>query len=62
MKQAKSGSTNRKNLANQAYRLIRSRIIHNRFYPDMHLSEEKLVSALKIGRTPIREAIGKLKH
>jgi len=52
----------RKILASEAYKRIKSRIINNRFYPDIHLSEEKLMSILKIGRTPIREAIVRLKH
>jgi len=51
-----------KNLAGEAYRLIKLRIVHSGRYPDMYLSEEKLMSILKIGRTPIREAIVRLKH
>jgi len=52
----------KENLADKAYKLIKLRIIGNKFSPNMHLSEDKLVSMLKIGRTPVREAIVRLKH
>jgi DNA-binding GntR family transcriptional regulator len=53
---AVSGDT----LTEQAYRLIEEQIVTLRLKPGDVLSEQKLSAALKIGRTPIREALQRL--
>ena len=52
----------RKNLTREAYEKIKAQIINMHIHLGTYLSETKLASTLKIGRTPIREAIQKLKH
>ena len=47
-------------LTEQAYRLIEEQIVTLRLKPGDVLSEQKLSAALKIGRTPIREALQRL--
>ena len=47
-------------LTDKAYRQIEERIVTLRLKPGEVLSEEKLSSSLKIGRTPIREALQRL--
>jgi DNA-binding GntR family transcriptional regulator len=47
-------------LTEQAYRLIEERIVTLKLKPGDVLSEQSLSAALKIGRTPIREALQRL--
>jgi DNA-binding GntR family transcriptional regulator len=47
-------------LTEQAYRLIEERIVTLKLQPGEVLSEQLLAAALKIGRTPIREALQRL--
>jgi len=47
-------------LTERAYRLIEEQIVTLRLKPGDVLSEQKLSAALKIGRTPIREALQRL--
>ena len=49
-------------LQNKAYDYIKDKIICCEFKPGVMLSEEVLSDTLKISRTPIREAIGKLEQ
>ena len=48
-------------LANEAYARLEEMIILGKLSPDTRLSEQMLAQALGIGRTPIREALQKLK-
>ncbi len=49
-------------LTDQAYRQIEERIVTLRLKPGEVLSEQSLSNSLKIGRTPIREALQRLSH
>lgn len=46
----------------QAYRLLRQAILRGDFAPDQRLTEEGLAEMLKISRTPVREAVQKLRQ
>lgn len=48
------------NLKNQAYNIIKQRIINCKYLPGQLLNEGKLADNLKLSRTPLREAINKL--
>jgi DNA-binding GntR family transcriptional regulator len=49
-------------IAMQVYGLIRHNIVTARFQPGQRLSEKELAASLKISRTPVREAFGKLEE
>lgn len=50
------------NSKNIAYEIIKDKIISAEFLPGEKLSENKLMTMLNIGRTPIREALSKLEN
>ena len=50
------------NLQIQAYQAIRNQIIYSELPPGSKISEKNLEDYLKIGRTPIREALIKLRQ
>lgn len=50
------------NLTHKAYQKIKSQILSGNFHLGTHLSESKLASMLKMGRSPIREAVQRLRH
>lgn len=50
------------NFSYKAYEFIKEKIIKLELYPGSPINEKELQSILKIGRTPIREAILKLAH
>jgi DNA-binding GntR family transcriptional regulator len=50
----------KESLSEQAYRLIRSMIVRLELNPGAIVREEDLLEQLKIGRTPIREALQRL--
>lgn len=50
------------NLQDQAYKVIKERIIHGIYKPGSLLKEEELQTDLGISRTPIREAIIRLQN
>ncbi len=50
------------NLTDKAYQKIKSQILDGNFHLGTRLSESKLASMLKIGRSPIREAVQRLRH
>lgn len=52
----------KQNLTQKAYLKIKSQILTGNFHPGVGLSEPKLVSMLKIGRSPVREAVQRLRH
>lgn len=49
-------------LAEAAYRSIEEMIVHRRLGPGTMISENQLCDELKMGRTPIREALQRLRH
>src|SRR3984957_20984821 len=49
-------------LADIAYETIEEMIVSRRLIPGEMISEGQIGKALKMGRTPIREAIARLKH
>lgn len=49
-------------LTEQAYKLLRQAILRGDFAPDQRLTEEGLAERLKISRTPVREAVQKLRQ
>lgn len=49
-------------LTEQAYQLLRQAILRGEFAPDQRLTEEGLADRLKISRTPVREAVQKLRQ
>ena len=55
-----SFSDTRRSLTDQAYRRLEEMIATLKLKPGAVLSETQLVDALKIGRTPIREALQRL--
>lgn len=50
------------NLTTQAYQIILKRIINTTYFPGQRLSEKDIVEELNIGRTPVREAILRLRQ
>lgn len=50
------------NLQQQAFKAIRSQIIHSELAPGSKISEKELEERLNIGRTPIREALIQLRN
>lgn len=50
------------NLQEQAYKAIRKKIIYSELAPGTKISEKELEQSLKIGRTPIREALIQLRN
>ena len=52
----------KKSLTEKAYRAIKARIINMDLHPGVALSEAKIASELRMTRTPVREAIQRLKH
>jgi len=50
------------NLKTLAYRTIREKIVSCQYAPGTYLNEEILTEELKIGRTPIRDALGRLEQ
>ena len=52
----------KESLAGKAYRAIKEKIINMELHQGVALSEEKIASELKMTRTPVREAIQRLKH
>ena len=50
------------NLKTQAYITIKQKIATCEYAPGTFLSEELLVEELKISRTPIRDALGRLEQ
>ncbi len=54
------GKPSSETLTDQAYRQIEERIVTLRLKPGEVLSEQQLSASLKIGRTPIREALQRL--
>lgn len=57
---ARSAATGAETLTEQAYRLIEEQIVTLRLKPGDVLSEQMLSATLRIGRTPIREALQRL--
>jgi DNA-binding GntR family transcriptional regulator len=53
----KRNGRNKKPLVDQAYELLKEKMICLELDPGMKLEEQKLIDMLKLGRTPIREAI-----
>ncbi len=51
---------NRETLAEQAFSILKKRIISGKLAPETELTEEKLAADLGVSRTPLREAIRKL--
>jgi DNA-binding GntR family transcriptional regulator len=49
-------------LTTQAYQLLRQAILRGDFAPEQRLTEEGLAEQLKISRTPVREAVQKLRQ
>lgn len=49
-------------LTEQAYKLLRQAILRGDFAPDQRLTEEGLAERLRISRTPVREAVQKLRQ
>jgi len=52
----------KKSLTEIAYKAIKDKIINMDLHPGVALSEAKIASQLKMTRTPVREAIQRLKH
>ncbi len=52
----------KENLTDKAYQKIKAEILNGNFHLGTHLSESKLTSMLKMGRSPIREAVQRLRH
>lgn len=46
----------------QAYNLIKDKIINCEYKPGVMITEEKLIAELKLTRTPIRDALGRLEQ
>jgi len=46
----------------QAYKQIKNKILFNEYQPGKKLSEKGIETQLSIGRTPVREAIIRLKE
>lgn len=49
-----------KSKADEAYNIIKEKIVNLQLQPSADISEEKLIQELNISRTPIREALQKL--
>lgn len=49
-------------LKDKAYRIIKSKIVSCEYKPNEFLSEHALMEEIKVGRTPIREALNKLEQ
>ena len=60
--QSKGKNLKRGNNASQAYELLKKKIITLQIKPGEYLDEKGLMKELKIGRTPLREAILLLKN
>ena len=50
------------NLKTLAYTKLKDKIIHCEYKPGTNLNEEILIEELQIGRTPIRDALGRLEQ
>lgn len=57
MKQDNSAKSQRRNLAQYAYKEIKDRIYHNKIKPGELIKENNIAEELGISRTPVREAI-----
>ncbi len=49
-------------LSDTAYEQLRGRIVSLRLPPGTRLDEEELIADLRVGRTPLREAVARLRH
>lgn len=54
--------TNNVNLRMQAYTTIKNKIINCEYRPGSMINEERLIAELKLTRTPIRDALGRLEQ
>lgn len=50
------------NLTGQAYQILTKKIIHADYKPGQKISEKKVENEIKIGRTPVREALLQLRQ
>lgn len=49
-------------LSDAAYEALRARIVSLRLPPGVRLDEDELIADLGVGRTPLREAVARLRH
>ncbi len=52
----------RRNLANEVYRVLWRMIVHAELVPGSKVAEEEVASALGVSRTPVREAMHRLEY
>lgn len=50
------------NLQSQAYKLIMNKILRNEYVPGQKISQKEIENELQLGRTPIREALLRLRR
>jgi GntR family transcriptional regulator, rspAB operon transcriptional repressor len=55
-----SGGFRKKSLTEQAFQLIKDRVISARYVPGQFLQEASICTELKIGRTPVHQALHRL--
>ena len=53
-------SQKKTSLKDQAYKIIKDRIVNCQYAPGVILNEAELADGLELSRTPLREAINKL--